>query len=454
MHKKPQPHKREKVINKKRMPFLMVLEEKVELILEEGRVVGVSADKTVSLLGSSISELDNWIEKEIEADASTHIPENIEELIRKYSFTLDFELIPINSITKKNTTLLTISPDFVSTESIVEGMEEFLNSLKKPERISKAYKKIGELASKKIDFYGFGVWEIDEGRLYPSYLFVDGNEVNPDDFGDVKIKHTELAQRLHNNQSFYFPDSESINKSDISGYVKDSSIETIFLAPILSQDKADGFISILSRRKDAYSKEEQEYIKTLAEFLSLAKKMKSLYDSQVRIANRDCLTDVLNTNSFKNLVFDELESKSPDSLCLVYLDLDNFKKVNDTFGHDVGDKEIKLFADMLKRNTRSEDYIIRKGGDEFVVLLSNVSEGKGYEIMERIKQDYEKYTKNKSYPDLFSGENKRLSDVGLDFSYGIRELEIKKPAKRELFESEVNKKLKETEKKMYYDKNQ
>jgi diguanylate cyclase (GGDEF)-like protein len=182
--------------------------------------------------------------------------------------------------------------------------------------------------------------------------------------------------------------------------------------------------------------------------------MKSLYDSQVRIANRDCLTDVLNTNSFKNLVFDELESKSPDSLSLVYLDLDNFKKVNDTFGHDVGDKEIKLFADMLKRNTRSEDYIIRKGGDEFVVLLSNVSEGKGYEIMERIKQDYEKYTKNKSYPDLFSGENKRLSDVGLDFSYGIRELEIKKPAKRELFESEVNKKLKETEKKMYYNKNQ
>ncbi|MDO3664129.1 GGDEF domain-containing protein [Acinetobacter higginsii] len=92
-----------------------------------------------------------------------------------------------------------------------------------------------------------------------------------------------------------------------------------------------------------------------------------------QIANSDVLTGVAN-----RLALDEyiqlLESK-PEALsqtCVIAIDIDNFKFVNDQYGHIVGDQVISMIADQLKHNVRASDLIVRYGGDEFLVVIENI----------------------------------------------------------------------------------
>lgn len=94
------------------------------------------------------------------------------------------------------------------------------------------------------------------------------------------------------------------------------------------------------------------------------------------IASTDSLTGLGNRLGFeqhiKTLTSDN-QMRSNGTFALIYLDLDHFKEVNDTFGHSAGDEVLKLVSQILQTITRQSDYIARLGGDEFVIILENVS---------------------------------------------------------------------------------
>lgn len=105
-----------------------------------------------------------------------------------------------------------------------------------------------------------------------------------------------------------------------------------------------------------------------------------------KIANSDVLTGVAN-----RLALDEyiqmLESK-PESLsqtCVIAIDIDNFKFVNDQYGHIVGDQVISMIADQLKHNVRVSDLIVRYGGDEFLVVIEHIQMGAAKVVAESIR---------------------------------------------------------------------
>lgn len=85
-----------------------------------------------------------------------------------------------------------------------------------------------------------------------------------------------------------------------------------------------------------------------------------------------------------------LEEEKSGRISLVFLDFDNFKKINDTMGYKTGDRTLIEFADILKKGSRKEDIFIRWGGDEFVIIFPNVKKEKTIEIIERIKEEAEK----------------------------------------------------------------
>ena len=81
--------------------------------------------------------------------------------------------------------------------------------------------------------------------------------------------------------------------------------------------------------------------------------------------------------------------RTADNLTCLFIDIDFFKKVNDTYGHQTGDQALKHVADALKNQLRSNDIIARYGGEEFVVLLPTASELKGKEVAERMRKAVE-----------------------------------------------------------------
>jgi diguanylate cyclase (GGDEF)-like protein len=77
------------------------------------------------------------------------------------------------------------------------------------------------------------------------------------------------------------------------------------------------------------------------------------------------------------------------SIWVVMVDLDSFKKVNDTYGHDAGDTVLKSFAEILKANTRQSDICARMGGEEFLVMLSHADKEGTNTTVERIRKQFE-----------------------------------------------------------------
>ncbi len=87
-------------------------------------------------------------------------------------------------------------------------------------------------------------------------------------------------------------------------------------------------------------------------------------------ASRDSLTGLTNRATFFDLLSGKMTEASAQSLfCLVMLDIDHFKRVNDTFGHLVGDKVIRVVSETLKQSIKGQDTAARYGGEEFVLLL-------------------------------------------------------------------------------------
>lgn len=100
-----------------------------------------------------------------------------------------------------------------------------------------------------------------------------------------------------------------------------------------------------------------------------------LIDKLTRLSTLDELTGISNRRSFVESVNRRLSHQCRTGLsgCLLFIDLDHFKEVNDTLGHKAGDDAIRMVADVLKRITRASDYAGRYGGDEFVVWLEDIS---------------------------------------------------------------------------------
>jgi len=119
-----------------------------------------------------------------------------------------------------------------------------------------------------------------------------------------------------------------------------------------------------------------------------------------RKAQRDPLTGAFNRSAFDNLVFNE------DDL-LIVVDFDDFKAINDRYGHDEGDRLLKLFYTISSENMRQGDMIIRIGGDEFVFLLRSCPVDSAKKRMRQIKEEI----------------NAETDQYTFDFSYGFHKVE-------------------------------
>ena len=110
-----------------------------------------------------------------------------------------------------------------------------------------------------------------------------------------------------------------------------------------------------------------------------------------RSSIRDALTDLYNRRFFDQRLTEEVEraTRQDYSLCLVILDLDRFKRLNDSLGHQIGDEVLQALADILKRSIRHcVDIPFRYGGDEFAVITPYVDTWGARQIAERIRHNY------------------------------------------------------------------
>ncbi|HZW37236.1 MAG TPA: GGDEF domain-containing protein [Candidatus Deferrimicrobiaceae bacterium] len=119
--------------------------------------------------------------------------------------------------------------------------------------------------------------------------------------------------------------------------------------------------------------EERKYVSMLADLLSTALQNAMLIDSSLSSSWADHLTGVSHRLHFLQRLESEIRRTQNycQPLALFMFDIDEFKRINDTYGHAAGDVVIKTLAETIRQNTRSSDLVGRYGGDEFMVLMTS-----------------------------------------------------------------------------------
>ncbi|MGC5774532.1 GGDEF domain-containing protein [Paenibacillus pabuli] len=132
------------------------------------------------------------------------------------------------------------------------------------------------------------------------------------------------------------------------------------------------------------------FIYFIAEFINKSNEMLFLLE---RRASTDHLTNLSNRRQFEKSLELELERarEYKQKLSLLVIDIDRFKKVNDTFGHTSGDAVLKQLGQLLIEHARSADIVSRNGGEEFAILLLDCGHHQAMAIAESIRQAVEKY---------------------------------------------------------------
>jgi len=100
--------------------------------------------------------------------------------------------------------------------------------------------------------------------------------------------------------------------------------------------------------------------------------IKNIETSAIDYATKDALTNLYN-RKFLTTLKDSHKTKQYDNFVVAFLDIDHFKSINDTYGHDMGDKVLKEFALILQQQSRKEDIICRYGGEEFLIIVYDIS---------------------------------------------------------------------------------
>lgn len=111
------------------------------------------------------------------------------------------------------------------------------------------------------------------------------------------------------------------------------------------------------------------------------------------ISNYDPLTKLLNRRGYKiayNALIDS-HNRNPRPFALLFLDIDHFKRINDTYGHDIGDDVLKKLAELLKKGVRRSDIIARWGGEEFVLMLDDTNAESAQKVAEKLRKNVENY---------------------------------------------------------------
>lgn len=144
---------------------------------------------------------------------------------------------------------------------------------------------------------------------------------------------------------------------------------------------------LVFRRSQRFSETEQGHLESLLSTLLYPMRNALLYRAATRSALRDPLTDTGNRIAMDQTLRREIEMARRHSLplSLLMLDIDHFKRINDSYGHSTGDEVLKAVAASIKGQLRNVDMVFRFGGEEFLILLSNTGRDAAAMVGERLR---------------------------------------------------------------------
>lgn len=167
-----------------------------------------------------------------------------------------------------------------------------------------------------------------------------------------------------------------------------NQLSSIAALPLIRQNKLIGSLNLGSANQERFiSRDATDFLERLAAIVAICLENTTNSERLKRVGLTDPLTGINNRRFFDQRFDEEISrcKRMPSPLTCLLLDIDYFKKINDTYGHPTGDRVLIDIANIIKSQLRDTDVLARYGGEEFSVLLTNTSTIDALDIAERIR---------------------------------------------------------------------
>ena len=162
------------------------------------------------------------------------------------------------------------------------------------------------------------------------------------------------------------------------------------MLPLVAKGQAIGLVELVSNGSVTFDEERLGLARTMANEAAMALENARLYDDARKLADRDPLTGFYNHRFLHERLGEEIvrTQRARRSMSMLMLDVDDFKLVNDTFGHLFGDRVLRWTAELIRSTLRASDVPARYGGDEFAIILPETDGDEARRAAERILEAF------------------------------------------------------------------
>jgi diguanylate cyclase (GGDEF)-like protein len=174
--------------------------------------------------------------------------------------------------------------------------------------------------------------------------------------------------------------------------VRLAGMESLLVLPLICADEAIGAFTVASRRPRVFGKDKREMLSVIASHVAVKLQNAQMYGRMEQMATTDGLTGLVNHRTFQERTLEMLARADRTRGChtLLLTDIDHFKKVNDTYGHPVGDQVLRGVAQVVQSCVRKIDLAARYGGEEFAIVLEGTDLHGAMQLAERIRAEVQR----------------------------------------------------------------
>jgi diguanylate cyclase (GGDEF)-like protein len=183
-------------------------------------------------------------------------------------------------------------------------------------------------------------------------------------------------------QMLRFASSASLEACPVLARRTGEPVEAVCI-PMSMTGRGSGILHAIAPAANPMGDESLQRLEIIARQCSTRIELVTMIAQTRQQANTDSLTGLINRRSLENEARWLTQESKP--FAVVLADLDHFKDLNDTYGHDMGDRALRLFSRTLRNSVRERDIVARYGGEEFVALLPDVTASSARDVLDRVR---------------------------------------------------------------------
>lgn len=245
-------------------------------------------------------------------------------------------------------------------------------------------------ASSSIVSYDAAALTLVDEKDFDKSSIADVFNMDEEYYKGQTFKHSEglVGWVTHLKTYLSHPELTKVQRPIFSHELKVKGIKSLLSLPLVVKDTAIGTLTFFWCEEGGFNEADRKILEVLALQASVSLENARMYQKMEEMAVTDGLTRLYNHRYFRDWLTAEIDrtKRMPIKISLILIDIDHFKKVNDTYGHPVGDIVLKKMAHILSESIRSSDLAARYGGEEFVLVLLDTHAKGAKKFADRVRR--------------------------------------------------------------------